>query len=344
MINSFLQKGADTIMRFNLSRFGIDLSDQATNSLMAFKGSISDTPEDFVTIDLSSASDSISIELCRNILPPDWFDFLNQIRSKSFELDGKFYTYEKFCSMGNGFCFPLETLIFVSCCVSSGASIPTVDFNVYGDDIVIKKKYAAKLIELLDKLGFSTNNDKTFLEGPFRESCGRDWYSGVDVRPFVLDFKLDSVQSIFKFLNLSKRNPLSRGFFSEIEEFVISLIPDNFRFFRPLDGPPDTAITIDRDRFLASPFARWSRDLQCWGWTELLSSSLPDKGIKDLRHSDNSLMMAALLGASSSKPFTVRRKTRTSIRNVAYNAISLWDGWKIDTYKESIVTSIHLLG
>lgn len=344
LINSFLQKGVDTIMRSFLSRFGIDLSDQSINSLMAFEGSLDDSPEGFVTIDLSSASDSISIGLCRNILPPDWFHLLDQVRSKNYKLDDKIYSYHKFCSMGNGFCFPLETLIFVAACVASDCGSPRKDFHVYGDDIIVRRKHAPKLIALLDKLGFTTNTEKTFIEGPFRESCGRDWYSGVDVRPFVLDFALDSVQSVFKFLNLSKRNSLSREFFSEVEEFVISLLPDKFRFFRPLDGPPDTGITIDRDRFMSSPFAVWSRDLQCWGWTELLSSSVPDKGAKDLRYSDHSLMMAALLRSSSTKPFTVRRKTRTSIRKVAYNATSLWDGWKVDTFKESTLECIRLMG
>ena len=104
LVNGYLQKGVDVVMRHCLLRTGIDLSDQSINMKLAREGSLNDTEDGFVTIDLSSASDSISIGLCENLLPPDWFAFLNAIRSKEYSSSGVVKRYHKFCSMGNGFC------------------------------------------------------------------------------------------------------------------------------------------------------------------------------------------------------------------------------------------------
>lgn len=115
LLNGYVQKGIDVVMRKKLKRVGIDLQDQTRNQRLAREGSLkSDDP--YVTIDLSSASDSISIGLCKHILPPDWFDFLDSVRSKHYLIDNRLTRYNKFVSMGNGFCFPLETLIFASLC------------------------------------------------------------------------------------------------------------------------------------------------------------------------------------------------------------------------------------
>lgn len=316
LLNGYVQSGIDQFMRGRLRRIGINLSDQSINSEMARKGSLSDGDDSFVTIDLSSASDSISIGLCRNLLPPDWFELLNSVRSSSYMIDNVVTRYQKFCSMGNGFCFPLETLLFTAACVASGCTNAGVDFHVYGDDIVIRKTYATKLISLLLEMGFEVNTKKTYLHGPFRESCGADWYNGVDVRPFILDFELNELSSIFKILNLSKRSRLTTDFFSGTEPFLKGLIPDNLRFWRPLAGPSDTAVTVERDEFMSSPFAKWSRDLQCWEWTELIHRPIKDRD--EVRDSDLSLLMAALRGSDSEAPFVIRRKTRTGVRRVAY--------------------------
>lgn len=318
LLNGYVQSGTDLVLRRKLRRIGINLSDQSINSRMAYLGSLEDGDDSFVTIDLSSASDSIAINLCRNLLPPDWFAFLDAIRSPSYLIDGVVKRYNKFCSMGNGFCFPLETLLFTAACHAVGAGTPGIDFHVYGDDIILRKRFARPLLGLLSEMGFAVNKDKTFLEGPFRESCGTDWYRGDDVRPFVLDFSLDNFQSIAKFLNLSRRNARSTAFFDGVRDLLLDLLPEDLRFFRPLEGPPDTAITVERDLFMTSRYAVWSKDLQCWSWRELISTPHVDKTWRELKDSDLSLTMAALRGSRSEAPFTIRRKTRTTVRRVAY--------------------------
>lgn len=319
-LNTFLQKGVDNVMRRKLRRVGINLTDQGINSEMARKGSLSDTEDSFVTIDLRNASDSIATNLCKQLLPQEWFDFLNRIRSLEYELDGKLYTYHKFCSMGNGFCFPLETLLFTAACIAVGAGIPSVDFHVYGDDIVLRKRHADALILLLQDMGFELNSEKSFLNGQFRESCGSDWFGGDNVRPMTLDFELNSLQSLIKFVNLSQRNTRTFVFFEGAREVIYSLIPRPLHFYRPVAGPADSAMTVEKDRFLSSPHSWWSKDYQAWGWKEILNLPVPDRGWKDLPKSNVLLVMAALRGSSSKLPFALRRMTRKAVRKVSYSS------------------------
>jgi hypothetical protein len=319
LLNGFVQKGIDLEMRDLLKSKGIDLTDQEPNQRFAREGSINDSLESFVTIDLSSASDSIATEVVRALIPFDWFRLLDATRSEQYrDEDGVNHLYHKFCSMGNGFCFPLETLIFAAVCSACGCGTPGQDFLVYGDDIVVRKKYAGAVLSLLGVLGFTANNGKTFLEGPFRESCGSDWFGGEDVRPFTLDFSLDSLESFFKFLNLSERNRRSTTFFAPIRDFIISNIPRRLRFCRPMDSEnSDTGYRVAMDQFIASPYALWSKDLQCWSWLELIHTPVSDNW-RDLQDASSSHVYAALSGASSSQPFTVRRKTKTNVRRVAH--------------------------
>lgn len=124
------------------------------------------------TIDLSDASDSVSIELVK-FLFPGWFFTLLEDRRSHMVLgpDENFHLTKKISSMGNGFTFELMTLILTAIC-------RTLDPNssVFGDDIVIDKNKAHLLISLLTEVGFKVNKEKSFTSGPFRESCGANWH------------------------------------------------------------------------------------------------------------------------------------------------------------------------
>lgn len=332
--NGYLQKGIDLYMRQRLKRVGIDLSDQSRNQFFARFGSEDwEAPDPFCTIDLSSASDSISLELCRMVLPPDWFCLLDDARSKWYELDDVTARYAKFCSMGNGFCFPLETLLFAAVCNAVGAGIPRRDFVVYGDDIIVRKKHFNDVLDGLKYLGFTPNMAKTFGSGPFRESCGADWYAGSDVRPFTLDYALDSVQNIFKFLNLTRRSAKTTAFFAGIYPLVIGWLPVSLRLGRPIAGPPDSAIdTCGIEHLLPSVLrhlpdhrapqyfrepldggawlGRPSASLVGWNWTWYEVESTPVKDPLDLSGYPD-LVIACILQGSGT--LFVRRRTKTRI-------------------------------
>jgi len=327
VLNGYLQKGVDQVMRKRLLRVGIDLRDQSRNQLWARIGSrIGDGDDGLATIDLSSASDSISIELCRNLLPPEWFEFLNSLRSHEFELMGRRQTYQKFTSMGNGFCFPLETLIFASLCHASRTAVRSTErFIVYGDDIVVSTSMFRPLTQLLRVCGFKVNPKKTFSRGPFRESCGADWYEGEDVRPIILDFAFDSFESIAKFCNGSRSKDSWNTILYEGTEFLRSLIPHRLFLCRPYKGNPETAFEVPWDVFMASPFSSYKRKTYSWSWAELVKAAVSDKQIRAHAGYHIALIAGALRGAVSSCPFSERFTARTNVRRQCNpGAMSTW--------------------
>jgi hypothetical protein len=190
----FAQLGIGAILEKRLDRyFGIDLSlQQDISRELARLGSISDDDESFVTIDLASASDSLSMKMLEDVLPRDFFSWLKLFRSPTTSIEGKQIALNMVSTMGNGFTFPLQTMLF-ACVVRAaafyrgyrlrkrdGALLP--NFSVFGDEIIVPKGFVRDVLRLLRYLGFVVNDSKTFVEGPFRESCGRDFFKGHDVR------------------------------------------------------------------------------------------------------------------------------------------------------------------
>lgn len=210
-LNAFLQKGIGGYIRRRLLRVcGLDLSDQAPNSELARIGSIDDS---VATIDLKSASDTISQEVVEFLLPSEWVALLGSCRSEKFFADGKWTHYHKWSSMGNGYTFELETLVFLSAAIACTRAVggdPSL-VRVYGDDVALPASAAALFREVVDHLGFSINVEKSFTHGPFRESCGKDFFSGVDVRPFFIREPLVHVTAVYKLANAVSRYAQKRA-------------------------------------------------------------------------------------------------------------------------------------
>lgn len=183
-LNMFLQKSFGNQIRSCLKKVGIDLNRQETNQNLARIGSITGS---LMTLDLSSASDSVTTELVRRLLPPDWFYYLDLVRSHKTEIDGVQHVNEMFSSMGNGFTFELESLLFyaITRAVTSLRGVRG-QISVYGDDIIAPSEIRLDLVSALSFCGFSVNESKSFWTGPFRESCGKHWHDGLDVSPLYL--------------------------------------------------------------------------------------------------------------------------------------------------------------
>ena len=315
LLNGYLQKGIDQVMRERLAHVGLDLRDQSRNSTMAKEGSRGGF-NPYVTIDLTSASDSLPYAVVKSLIPPEWFDLLDRTRSHMYRYEGKVYPYSKFVSMGNGFCFPLQTLLFAAVCyaVSVRHGSP-IDFRVYGDDIVVRQSDAAVVLEILKHLGFRNNPDKSFFFGLFRESCGTDWYSGQDVRPVYLDFRFRTTRDLYKFHNSTLRSQRTKGLFPDARTFLRECASPESAFLRPYHGSPDTAFTVDRDTFMSCKFATWDRNLWAWRWREAISAPVRDKlEGHDPRICSELEYLAVLRGSSSKAPLAVRRKAKVSIR------------------------------
>lgn len=172
-----LQLAFDAYVKKRMLRIGVNLSSQFSNQELAREGSISG---ELATVDLSMASDTCAFNTVAWLFPQPWFQYLSDIRSSAYQYNGKHGMYAKFSSMGNGATFCIETLIFAAACKAVGSK----KYSVYGDDIVIETSLYPKLTKLLAFLGFIINTEKSYSDGPFRESCGYDYYSGIDVTPF----------------------------------------------------------------------------------------------------------------------------------------------------------------
>lgn len=179
--NAFLQQGVGRYIRSRLKRFGVDLDDQSINQ----RGAASALTEGLATLDLSMASDTVSCSLVWLLLPIQWFCYLDDLREKWTQFpDGSKVRLQKFSSMGNAYTFELESLIFWA--ISDTARelrSSSVSPRVYGDDIIVHQTDAPTVIEWLEWAGFSVNKEKSFLQGPFFESCGEQFYNGYRVTP-----------------------------------------------------------------------------------------------------------------------------------------------------------------
>lgn len=182
--NGFLQKGVGKMIRRRVSRFeGLLQPDaQDYHRVLAKIGSATGL---LCTRDLVGASDSIALGLVEVLLPDDWCKVLFDLRESEGVLpDGSFIRWEKISSMGNGFTFELETLLFYALVRASCSKASLV--SVYGDDIICPTRHAQTVDEVLSFCGFEVNRRKSFNTGAFRESCGGHYFGGVDIKPFYL--------------------------------------------------------------------------------------------------------------------------------------------------------------
>lgn len=204
--NVMLQAGVGSYIKDRLVPFGINLRDQSKNQHFAYLGSLPDQVDEFSTIDLKMASDTLSFETVRDLLPWEWFAFLCDLRCERGSLtmpDGSVQDveYEKFSSMGNGYTFELESLIFYALARAvmeeDGFTGRTHShLSVFGDDVVCRKSFTGNIISIYSFYGFKINLEKSFVEGNFKESCGRDFLCGEDVRPFFLRRKVKTLTDL----------------------------------------------------------------------------------------------------------------------------------------------------
>lgn len=190
--NMCLQLAAGAYLEGVLRMIGLDIrKQQAVNKRLAQLGSVTGA---LCTIDLSSASDRISVDLVRRLFPSKVFDFLMKIRSPRMKVGENWVELNMISTMGNGFTFPLMTLIICSLIYGIRAQdrrSPTLSIEwdntaVFGDDIIVRTEEYDVLCEVLSACGLVVNHDKSYASGPFRESCGGDYHYGRDITPFYV--------------------------------------------------------------------------------------------------------------------------------------------------------------
>lgn len=236
-LNVMLQLGVEDHIRKRLKRWGIDLDDQTKNQRFAKRGSVTG---EFATLDLVGASECIALMLNKLLLPEDWYTYLMKLRSPLGKLGDRKIKYEKISSMGNGYTFALESAIFAAIIYAvqklTKKGGEKDEFCVFGDDLIVRTEYVKPVIHYLAKCGFSINIDKSFVEGPIRESCGTDWYLGINCRPVFLTRTPTVTSDLWNDINRIQRNlDLQFGIReSNTVKLMCSWIPS---LYRDITGP-----------------------------------------------------------------------------------------------------------
>jgi hypothetical protein len=190
----FVQQGVSkNLMReaYYRSDGRINFVDQSINGQIALTSSRS---EEFATIDLQDASDRVTTRLVLSLFPSWAHRYLLALRSGSTSLpDGSIVNgLQKYAPMGSALCFPIESITFwalaVAAGVHSGMTVTEAKAStyVYGDDIIIRPQVFEHLVRTFTRVRLKVNVGKSYVDGPFRESCGVDAWKGYNVTPFKI--------------------------------------------------------------------------------------------------------------------------------------------------------------
>jgi len=229
--------------RLNFPHHFIRYFDQTPNQRLAKLGSELGT---LATLDLSEASDRVPnalvIELFKNF--PHLNEAIQATRSLRSDLGkGRIIELFKFASMGSALTFPIESMVFLTVVfwgIEKELGVPLSyeliktfigHVRVYGDDIIVPVEFTRSVIDSLENFGFKVNRRKSFWNGKFRESCGKDYYDGEDVSIVRLRRGIPSsrrqTDSLISFVEF--RNQLYKaGYWKtirEIDQWIERLIP-----------------------------------------------------------------------------------------------------------------------
>lgn len=168
--------------------------DQEPNRVLARHGS---RYNDYATLDLSEASDRVSVEHVKALLKghPETLGAALAARSTHARVRNHgVIPLAKYASMGSALTFPMEAMVFLAAvfvgiakelnCQVDHALVKRYrdHVRVYGDDIIVPAEFVHSVIATLELFGFKVNASKSFWTGKFRESCGGDYYDGYDVK------------------------------------------------------------------------------------------------------------------------------------------------------------------
>lgn len=252
----------------------IKLRDQTQNQEYAQIGSMYNS---LSTIDLSAASDSVSWSLVKAVFAgTPLLKWLYATRSKRTLLpNGSLLDLLKFAPMGSALCFPIQCMVFAAliehvsqrwCYTSRRAKL---DYSVYGDDMVVNRVITKDVVDALISIGFIVNDDKSYTDGPFRESCGKDYFEGIDVSSVYYRLPAYNVHKLSPdvYASLcSSANLAGERNFASLRRYYISIL-----LLEKRTSPHFTNVAmLSPHLFSVCPtnyhvVARWNKDYQRWG-------------------------------------------------------------------------------
>nr|QQM16296.1 putative replicase [Ensystermes virus] len=177
-VNALYQQGVfKELCRTALPACRVDLQDQGVNRELAQQGSVH---HNFGTIDLTSASDSVTLSLVKAIFPLKVLGDLLRSRTSWVKYGRHITKLTTYATMGNATTFPVECIVFSAIAeLAKQRTWSRQRYAVYGDDLVVGSDYYYETLMLLQHYGFSPNLSKCFPpHSDYMESCGGEYYRG----------------------------------------------------------------------------------------------------------------------------------------------------------------------
>jgi hypothetical protein len=198
----------------------IKIRDQRFNQILSLLGSAQERI--FDTLDLSFASDSQTFMLFNELYPPRFTGLISKLLAYETRFPRPItVTYKgtrrkmtkvhaaTAMAMGHPLTFIMECITFLCCCIvgaaysgedmsskekytalyeydlpNNGGSVNIPRILIVGDDIGVDSRFSEATEHILRSVGFKVNLDKSFTGShPFRESCGKEYFKGIDVTP-----------------------------------------------------------------------------------------------------------------------------------------------------------------
>lgn len=209
--------------------------------------------QNLATLDLSEASDRVSNLHVMALFSryPHLMVAIQDCRSTKADVPGHGVVHlAKFASMGSALTFPMEAMVFLTVVFLGikdelNRPLTVKDIHsfidrvrIYGDDIIIPVEYVQSVMNRLSLYGYKVNDRKSFWNGKFRESCGKEYYDGADVSIVRLNHLIPSsrrnaqeVASLVAFRN----NLFEVGFRETVKELdgLIAKVLPRFPLIRP---------------------------------------------------------------------------------------------------------------
>lgn len=177
------------IERHPITRNHVRFTNQDVNGKLALQGSLDGS---WATLDLSEASDRVSLEYVEKVFPETVRPYVLACRSLSTKLPGgEVVILKKFAPMGSACCFPILAMT----CFARLRAVGIHACHVYGDDVIVPQAQAHLAITALEAIGLKVNMGKSCMSGLFRESCGVDAYRGYNVTPLRIKERWTSRRS-----------------------------------------------------------------------------------------------------------------------------------------------------
>lgn len=262
-VNAFEQTRVGRAMTHRLKmKTGIDFENaQDIHRRLAYRASIDGS---CTTDDQKWASPLVYVALSKFLAPESWWLAMHATRDHYIDLpDGNRVSLARVATEGNNWCFPWETIVFLGLLrvAAKHCKVRRNDprIRVFGDDLI----YPSVMTELVRRIGrnvgFITNVEKSYSTGPFRESCGGDYISGIDVRPVYLKRDVNTAYDLTlmanELYNLQVKHDWQLPLIKQVWLKLIRRIYAGFTRKAVLWGPPEMGCLAGR------PPENWSTDL-----------------------------------------------------------------------------------